>query len=270
VSAVSVLEVPRRLPVRTLSATSIACYLRCPELWRRRYIEHEYEPTNGAMVLGAAVHAAEAQADSLQIETGERPGGELTQDAFADEWEDRTERQEVAYGNETKGALKDAGVGVLRAYDRDIAPHLQPVSSEREFRLTLPGVDWGFVGYIDLEEASGAIVDRKVVKRRKSQAEADSELQVAPYLLTRQAEGNPASRLEFHTMVHGAKPYAEVVPTTRTERQLDAFVERLYRIAAEVAWRLDTGNWAGAPPGSWWCSERFCAHWHRCPMGGAV
>ncbi len=260
------LEIPRSLPVDHLSATSLSTFLRCPERWRRRYVDREYEAPSGSMVLGSAVHAAEAWADSMQIESGERPGD--VRDVFSDEWDERSEREEIEWGQDKPGDVKDTGVKAIEAYDRDVAPHLEPVGAEREFKLELADVDWGFLGYIDMEEADGAVVDRKVRGTRMSKAVADTEIAVAPYLLARRAEGNPAPVFKFHTLVKTKTPYAEIVPTVRTDRQLDMFVDRLYAVAAEMAWRLETDNWSMAVPGAWWCSHRMCGFWDSCPGGG--
>ena len=108
----------------------------------------------------------------------------------------------------------------------------------------------------------------KVRKSKLSATDADSDLQPTAYLLARRAEGQPAPVFRYHTMVKTKSPYAEVVPTVRTDVQLDAFTGRVYRIAAEMQWRLETENWAGAVPGSWWCSHRMCGFWDTCPMGG--
>ena len=61
------LAVPTHLPVRSdgkrlkqLSATSVALFWRCPERWRRRYLEREKEPVSGQMLIGRAVGAGDA------------------------------------------------------------------------------------------------------------------------------------------------------------------------------------------------------------------
>src|SRR5690606_12595934 len=120
-----------------------------------------------------------------------------------------------------------------------------------------------------LELADGVVADRKVRGRRLSKADADTDLQASMYLLARRSEGEPASRFDFHTMVRTKQPQVEVVPTVRTDAQLDRLTDRILAVAAEIAWRCEYDVWQGAVPGSWWCSERFCGYWHACPMGGA-
>ena len=58
-------EVPRLLPLRcdgtrlmTLSASSLRLFWKCPERWRRRYLDKVPEPQGGAMVVGKSVGAA--------------------------------------------------------------------------------------------------------------------------------------------------------------------------------------------------------------------
>jgi hypothetical protein len=64
--------------------------------------------------------------------------------------------------------------------------------------------------------------------------------------------------------------HVPVLPTRRTDAQLDAFVDRLFAIAAEMAWRTEYDVWDGIrEPGSWFCSQKFCGFWDSCPYGGA-
>jgi hypothetical protein len=264
------LEIPARLPVDNLSVSSINTYLRCPERWRRRYVAREYEPMSGAMILGSAVGAAEGHAYQLQVDDELRPSTEDVLDLYAAEFEQRSDREEVEWGDQTPGDVKDVGVQAVKAYEQAIVPTVTPLSVEREFRLDFDGVEWGMTGYLDLEDDTGRVCDLKVRKSKLSLADAAADIQPTTYLLARRAEGNPARGFDFHTMVKTKTPYAEVVATSRTDKQLDALVARVYRIAAEIHWRLETDNWAGAPPGAWWCSSRICGYHLSCPMGGAA
>lgn len=263
------LEIPRALPVGHLSVSSVNAYLKCPLKWKRRYIDRDYEPPGGKMILGSSVGAAEAHAYQEQIDTGQRPPTEHVLDLFADEWEDRTSREEIAWESDKPGQLKDDGIAVVKAYDLTIAPSVTATHVEREFTLQLEGVDWSFTGFFDVEQDDGAVADLKVRGRKLSPGDAAVDLQPTAYMLARRAEGNPAPAFRYHTMVRVKQPYAEIVPTVRTDRQLDAFVDRLYGIAAEMHWRLENDVWQGAVPGSWWCSEKFCGYWDSCPLGGA-
>jgi hypothetical protein len=262
------IDPPVKLPIEHLSVSSLKLFISCPEKWRRRYLEREYEPANGKMILGSAAGAAEAQHYSTVIETGEGFTTERVQDEFCAEWDDRISREEVAWGTDVPGELKDSGVDALSQYHTLVAPRIIPVSVEREFRIGWEGLDWDLVGFMDLEDADGAVGDLKMRGRKLSAADAHVDPQPTTYLYARRAEGNPASRFDFHTMVRAKKPYAEVVPTVRTDRQLDFFADRVFAIAREMEWRAANDVWSGAVPGSWQCSAAYCGYWGSCPMGG--
>jgi putative RecB family exonuclease len=260
---------PMKLPVEQLSVSSLNLLTKCPTRWKRRYIDREYEPPSGAMLLGSAVGSAEAQHYGHIIETGEGLTLEEVEDEFSGEWDARIFREEaIDWGESSPGELKDQGIAVLERYHVDVAPQVVPVSVEREFKLSWPGVDWGLTGFLDLEEADGAVADLKVRSRKLSKTDADTDLQAAAYLLARRAEQNPAPEFRFHVMTRTKRPAAEIVATQRTDRQLDSFTDRLFAAAAEIAWRTETDMWSGAVPGSWWCSQRFCGYWDSCKFGG--
>lgn len=262
------LAVPTRLPLEHLSVSSVSLLMRCPEKFRRRYIAREYEAPSPAMILGSAVGAAEGHADQCVIAGQERPSSGEVADLFSEEWEERIAREEIEWREEKPGEVKDVGVAVLGVYEQTIVPAIRPVSVERRFLLDFEGVEWKFEGFIDLEEADGAVVDRKVRKRKLAASDAAADLQATAYLLARRAEANPAPAFRFHAMVKTQRPYAEVVPTQRTDQQLDAFVARLYGLAAELQWRLEYDNWSLAPPDAWWCSATTCGYYASCPGGG--
>lgn len=259
---------PSILPVKHLSVSSLKLFIECPEKWRRRYIEGEYEPPNGKMILGSAAGAAEAQHYGTVIETGEGFTSEQVLDEFSSEWDDRVEREEVDWQGESPGALKDSGAAALDQYHTRIVPRIVPVSVEREFSVSWEGLDWDLRGFMDLEEDDGGVSDLKMRGQKLKPEMAHSDLQASTYLYARQAEGNPSPEFRFHTMVRTRQPYAEVVPTTRSGLQLTFFADRVFKIASEMLWRAENEVWAGAVPGSWQCSPKFCGYWNSCPMGG--
>lgn len=266
------LEIPRTLPVSSLSVSSINQFIRCPEKWRRRYIEGAYEPVGGAAVIGSAVGAAEGRNYQDKIASGEDLPEQDVLDIYADEFDLKAESEQITWGDDKPGKLKDLGAKVLPVYHRLIAPTVKPKAVERQFQLTFEDADWTFKGYIDVEETDDTVRDLKVKARGMSQADADSDLQATSYLLAKRSEGHPAPRFVFDQMVKVQAPEAKHVqpmPTTRTDAQLDAFVGRVYGIAAEIHWRLETDNWAGAAPGTWWCTAKWCGFHSTCPMGGA-
>lgn len=245
---------PRVLPVDHLSLSSLQQFRRCPEQWRRQRLENEYQPPNGKMVLGSAAGAAESQHFATVIDTGEGFTVEQVLDEFDAEFTDRCSREEVDWGRDKPGELKDSGVRALEDYHVRLVPEIVPVAVERKFELAWPGVDWTVIGFMDVEDADGRVRDMKMRGKRLSQADADRDLQPTMYMAARRAEGNPASGFVFDAMVRAAKPFAESVPTLRTDRQLDRLTDWVFAAARELEWRVLNDEWAGAAPGTWFCS----------------
>ena len=260
------------LPVEHLSVSSIRTLRQCPTRWKRRYIDRQYEPPSGPMVLGKAAGAAEAQSDHTWIESGEPLDTDAVLDSFSDEWA-LAASEDVDWKGEKPAALKDSGAAALSAYHRDVREEMAtPVEAEREIRVDVEGEDRSveFVAYLDVETEDGIVIDRKVTKSKWSQAKADGDAQVTGYLAGRRAEGNPAEGFAFHTMVRTKNPYAEPIPTQRTDEQLDHFLLDILGAAEEIEWRTLHDQWSYAPDGAWWCSSGFCGYWDSCPAGGLL
>jgi hypothetical protein len=247
------IEAPTTLPVDHLSLSSIRLFSQCPERWRRRYLDREYEPPSGKMILGSAAGAAEARSYSQKMESGEAFSTEQVLDEFDAEYEDRIAREEIKWDGDVPGELKDSGLEALRCYHEWVAPEVIPVSVERPFELSWPGLDWNVIGYMDVEDFDGAVRDLKMRGKRMSKRDADSDLQPTLYLAARRAEGNPATEFRFDTMIRATKPFADVIGTERTDQQLDQMFARIFGVAREMVWRTISGNWSGAAPGTWFC-----------------
>lgn len=293
----------------SLSVSGVALYLKCPLKFRRRYFDHDYEPVSPALIVGHAVGRAEGTSYQTVITDRYRPTTGDVLDVYSDEFdlkvEEETGRAGVDWEGERRGRVKDSGAQVLKVYHRDVAPKVRPVAVERKFEIALPHVDWTFTGYIDLEAAIGRVLGVDDFKARShtkgpvNREEADGDLQATGYLFAKRAEEDfdeedalaalaehreraeaylrgeiPPRRFRYHNLVRprvGAALPRDVVitETTRTDEQLDSFLALLYNVAAEIEWRYESDVWTGAPPGAWWCSERWCGFWHSCPFGGA-
>jgi hypothetical protein len=253
-------EPPPLLPVTHLSVSSMNLYLRCPQAWKRRHVDKVRERPNGRMTLGKSAGAALTQHFGCQLETGEGLSTEQLLDEYSADFDSR---EDTDYGTDVPGQLKDSGAAALALYHRIIAPKIKPVSVEREFELSWPDVPWVLTGFLDLETADGAVADFKMIAQRWSADKAKAALQPTGYLAARRAEGNPATRFEYHTCVRTKQPTAEIVPTTRSERRLDLFTDRVFSIARSIEWRWLHDCWQGAPEDlAWLC--RSCGYAPDC------
>lgn len=137
-----------------LSASQINMLRRCPEQFRRVYVQGERRRPAGALVWGTADHKAHERNFRQKIDTGADIPVADVQLAFAEEWDRAVERdggeREIDWEGEKPGELKDIGVGVVAAYHKQVSPRVQPVAVEERFSLEVPGVPVPVVGYVDV------------------------------------------------------------------------------------------------------------------------
>ena len=193
------IEVVKDLPVRTLSHSAIDTYLKCPEKFKRRYLDNDWEPRSPAMVLGSACGGAFDVNWKQKVVTRADMAQEDILDAYSDSWDNTVEEQETIWESEKQlSTMKDKGAIVVANYIEKAAPAVQPVASERRVEMHWEGADWSFVGVLDVETETNGIIDTKVKNKNLSLADLDSDLQSTAYLMLRKAEGNPADSFAFH------------------------------------------------------------------------
>lgn len=269
-------EAPNDLPagLQHLSHTSVDLYLRCPEKWRRRYIDREYEPAGGYQVVGRAVHAAEAQSYHEMVETGEPHSTEQVVDEFVTQLaNEQRDEAEIDWDGEDPGAMKDRGVSMVANYHKVIVPTMKPTLVENEFNIKLhPDHNWTIKGYIDviastddgfLAKPSGPH-DIKTVKKAHDYADS---IQATLYTYATMEEDDEDKTFSVHELkVLRDGPHADVREVTRDREAQLRHLKRIAMIAREIEWRVQTGEWQGAAPGTWWCSQKYCGYWDTCSM----
>ena len=160
----------------------------------------------------------------------------------------------------------------LRAYLEELAPSVRPVSVERRFELRFDGAEWSIVGYLDVEDASGEVIDVKVGAKHVSEVRAERDPQPTVYGLARRVEGRPDGRFVFHSVRRGpirSGGRCLVVPARRAAASLAAMEARIAQTARQIDRCAETGDWPLSPPDGWWCSSGHCGFWSQC-LGGGV
>lgn len=266
------LMVPAYLPVRHLSISSIRTFVRCPEEWRRKYVEKAPDQT------GAAALAGRAYGSSIEAHFWAQMNGESfsAQDAddlllceFGAEVADARAKKSLA-GDEDLDKVRENCRAPLRGYLRDVAPGVvEPKAVEREMRARFAGAEWDFVAYLDLDCAHTVIDEKLSGSNKWTQRYADGDLQVTSYLLMKQLLGEPCRNFEFHVAKPG-KEEIKVLETSRTPAQLEHLQRRIAMVARQIARCVETGDWGYAEEGSWKCSAKWCSHFASCPGGGAL
>lgn len=271
------LEAPTELPngLEHLSHTSVDLFLKCPEKWRRRYLEREYETPVGIMVLGRAVHAAENQNYHYMVKAGEPMPTDEVLENFSDSMDAEAQR-EVDWEKDTPGILKDEGVGLIKVYHQQIVPAMKPTRVEQEFNVRLqPHLKWTIKGFIDViaayddgfQQLDSAPTDIKTVRKAKSQDMVDNDLQGSLYTFATIGDSEKDEDFRIHqlrTLKDG--PHANVITTTRTREARMRYLARVAMVARQIESNVRTGDWQGAHPGSWYCGATSCGYWNTCPL----
>lgn len=268
------LEVPRKLPIDHLSHSSLRMYYQCPMKWYKRYIEMEYEPTNSRMLIGKAVGGG-ASAGYVSKRDGSEEYGQAVLDVTSDIVDEVIASEEIADIEETSaGEIKDTAIACVGHYYDRVMTHFHPRTVEEGFRIDFPEADWHVQGYIDITgQGPGLFADLhdiKVIARANNAI--DDDVQATLYVASRFVKDGSLPGFAWHQI---KKPTARngvdvsLLTTTRTATQVTNYMARVAQVAREIEWRNQTGNWQGAAPGSYYCSEKQCGYWSTCPFGGA-
>lgn len=254
-----------------LSATQIGMFQRCPEQYRRRYVLGEKERPGAALIWGAADHAAHEQNFRQKITSGVDVDVDVVEGAFAEKFDREVEffGDEIEWGGDKPGELKDAGVALVAAYHRQVSPKVQPTAVEREFEIAVPGVAVPVIGRMDLETEFPAI-ERKTSRQSTKKVKPSWRIQGLLYQLV---EKRPVA---WHVSVKTKTPAVitpEEVPALSlavSEPTLRA-TENLVRSTArtiQVFWREfgPEQPWPGAISHEWACD--WCAYRGRCAWWG--
>ncbi len=252
------------------SPTQIDLACKCGEAYRRRYILGEKRPPGVAALRGTGMHGgAKVNFRQKVVTHQDLPEADIVDAAvcafeFAIEdqgvqlSDDETERGESRVLAETK----DTVAAMAQVHAREQAPDYQPVYVEQRARITLPGPR-DVLGVIDLADDKGRIVDFKTAGKRKSQADADSSVQLTVYAAVyRAVTGDDPKEVSLDTLVAGKRSISrDVVSSTRGMADYKALAHRFNAVSQSI----DAGAFLPAMPGSWWCSAKWCGYWATCP-----
>lgn len=251
-----------------LSPSQLEMFAKCPEQWRRRYVENEILPPGVAALKGKTVHAAAEANFRQKLVSGEDLGLEHFRELAAESFdaqvagEYQLSAEEESRGKKrVLGEAKDAAVEMAEFHGAKQAPEYQPALVEQRFRVELPGPH-DLLGVIDMADDRGRVIDFKTSGKAKSQSDADGSVQLTAYhvghvVLT----GRAPSELRLDVIVGAKKGLSRnVVKTARERADLAALAARLNVVSRAI----EAGLFPPAAPGSWWCSAKWCGFYRTC------
>ena len=254
-----------------LSASSLRMLATCPEQYRRVYVKGERQRPGAAMIWGSADHYAHeqnfAQKITSHVDIPERDIELAFAEGFDRKIDDEGGEDEVDWGDDKPGELKDRGVKLAVVYHRHVSPRVQPTAVEEPISLELPGVLVPVIGRLDVKTVT-VVIEQKTATARKSKPEPQWRLQGAMYQL---ATGLP---VEWHVKTKTKVP-AVYTPADEPGLRmvaspllLDATTLRVQRLVATMLGYMDVYGpdepWpTGAPDYGWACD--YCGFRPTCP-----
>lgn len=255
-----------------LSPSALDMFCRCPESWRRRYIEKEIVPPGIAALKGKGLHKGVQGNMQQKIESHEDLSASDIQGmavaAFEAEMQGGfvlSEEEQSRGKAKVIGEAKDATASMAEFHAVEQAPDYQPILVERKIRIELPMCDHDLLGIIDLADDQSRVTDFKTAGRSKNQNEVDSSVQLTVYAAAFHAHaGQSPSAVRLDTIVSGKRSIKrQLLSSSRGPADFQALANRIDAVSKAIK----AGSFTPATPGSWWCSSRFCGYHDRgCPF----
>jgi hypothetical protein len=213
------------------------------------------------LLLGGAYHGAlEANFKYKKEKKEDLPLSDVL-DAYDTCWEKRAAPaedeetvEEIDWEDEDPGELKDKGAQLVKTYHRDVAPEIYP--KEVELKLTRDAArKVPFVGYVDLIDENGLVIDHKTSKRSKNADEANRDIQPSAYAYLM----NKPINFEFQVAVKKVDPVIQKVPTKRTRADIEWYYDMVELVLKQMKRGIAPPN-----PTSFLCSPKWCGYWNLC------
>ncbi len=252
------------MEIKHLSPSSLSTFRKCPEQWRRRYVNGEKIAPGIAMHRGKGTHGA-AEVNHLQKRDSwvDLPL-DVLQDAAADAYDASIEKYGVILGADQSpadvGAGKDAAVALTKVYLEKIAPTIQPVLVEEPITIDM-GLDLPLLMYLDVYTIDNRIPDLKTASKKKSQLEVDVSSQLTAYAKGIHVKtGEWPKEVSLEVMVTTKTPGHQHLASTRNEADWQRMVACLDLMLKQIK----AGLYPPCDPASWACSPRWCGYYKTC------
>jgi len=260
---------------RQIHWSHVGAYLRCPEQYRRIYIEGERRPPGVALIVGSGTHES-IEGNMLSKKD---KGVLLPDDTVADLARDSVNRRwgekgvelnddEKAQGEaNVKGEAVDMAVSLSLVHHKELAPEIEPAYVERPWVLELPGHPFYLAGRIDLQEKAqkgkkvGRLRDTKTSKRSPTKTQTDDADQYTMYALAAKVLDGAIPELCVDYLVKTKTPKAVTQHSTRDEADLQVLLRRVQVIAEAI----ETGVFVPCDRSSWVCNPKWCGFFDSCP-----
>ena len=253
------------LPRGYLSPSQVDMYLRCGVQYMKRYVEGKIAPPGVALVEGSSIHKALEVALTEKKNSNTVAPVSVMLDAWSDRWKEGR-KEVVDWGDisetSTAHAVEKRARAFITEYQTNHLPKVHPIEVEKLTRGVVGESRVPVLGYIDLvhiaepDILNGAeIVDHKVLKAAKTEAQVENDLQLSLY-----AHCEGIRNVAFNCFVKTKIPKISKVKTSRTRRDLD-WMENVFN---SVAVNISAGVFMPCDPTGWACTPKYCGYYRDC------
>ncbi|MGD9209295.1 MAG: PD-(D/E)XK nuclease family protein [Desulfobacteraceae bacterium] len=274
-----------KLPQGYLSPSQIDMYLRCPRQYYFRYVRDMTKPPGIALVLGSSAHKAVETTHHYIVDHNEPAPVDVVLSSFSDAFDKNAEEiPKEELNEENLGSVKDAGVSLVRLYNKNFAPKVRPRVKdgvrgiEQKIKISVGGVP--MLGYIDLIDSNAdvvysyneldmlqkeggcvaetlrtSIVDFKTKTKALSQTETDNSLQLTFY-----AYATGINQVRHDQLLRQKIPKIKRACAVRTSSDY----KWLHEIVSSVAKAVSAGIFPPCAPDSWMCTPKWCGFYATC------
>lgn len=257
--------------VQAISYTMIDQYLRCPEQFRRRYIEGKKSPPGVALLEGTSHHKAAEEDNKSKIEKGKQLKPAQMVDIFEATWKDELQKAQkeadelkarIEWEDDNEETVLKRGKKLQTEYSSVYSAKLDPTAAEKPFMkdVDVRGNKFRLMGQIDLITKDGVVWDYKTSSRKKSDSDLGLSLQLSSYSWVEQI-----NKVGYVAFVKAATPFVQlmtpaVVSPGRWMWALEVIASAVDGIRRGA---FPKTNPAAIPP-PWFCSPRFCGYYNDC------
>jgi RecB family exonuclease len=248
------------LPGGAFSHAQYETYKSCGRAYEFKYIKEQRIAPSPATARGIAIHTAVETALRHKQRQGEVPSLDGQLAVVADTFEKA--KEEVDWGDEDPGKVKDVALSLYRVYHTQGLPKILPVEVETPFVVKVGSVTVrGVIDLIDLEkEQPGdpgrlAVVDLKTSSSKWSENEVKNDTQLSLYTAVKRIIHG-----RIDNLVSTKTPALHRLSTTRGPRDHRNLIED-YEQTVDA---IKKGIFLMAPIDSWKCTPKYCSYYSQC------
>lgn len=244
-----------------LSQSSISTWLICRARWAFHYIYKIEVPKTSSLTIGSAFDAAfNSFYDSVM-----RAPRQLTVPEIRDVYLSHIEseaKNTIWPDDDPVEPVKKGAHQYISMFHDDIASRVEPRGVQVRVEKKMPG--FLFIGYIDLVDKHGLIIDNKTSGRKWTQDRAVNSMQPAAYSACYEEQfGEKPMGFRFDVAVRTATPSTQQLALVVSEQSQAGFFSLATAIWRDIQnhIRLD---FFPPNPSHYLCSRRDCLYWDRC------